>query len=84
MTPLPGERGERSGATQRDFAGEEARPARAIGEHQRARAVDAGDRALHAFAIGQQQLDRLALIRVAALPFGGERGEAMLARTWRD
>ena len=64
-------------AAQRDLAGEEARAARAVGEHQRAAGVDAGDRALDADAVGQQQLHRLALVGVAVLPFGGERREAV-------
>ena len=44
----------------------------AFSEDQRAGAVDAGHRAFHADAIGQQQFDRLPLISVAALPLGSE------------
>src|SRR6185312_9553448 len=62
-----------SRAAEGDFPGEETRAARPVGEHERAGAVDARDGALHLLAIGQQQAHRLALIRMAALPFGGKR-----------
>src|SRR5690349_14479947 len=67
----------RSGAAERDFPGQEARATRTVGEHERAGAVDAGDRALDAFAVGQQQLHGLALVGMAALPLGGERHETL-------
>ena len=69
---------QRSRAPQRDLAGEEARAARAVGQHQRAARIDAGDLAGDGRAVRQQQPHRLALVRVTVLPLGGERREALL------
>jgi len=80
----PGPSAGRSGAAQRDFARQEARAPRTVGQHQRGRwRPTPATLPVTAAPSGQQQLHRLALIRVPMLPFGGERREAFACVTGR-
>src|SRR5690348_5536424 len=65
-------------STKRNFARQKMHAPWSIGEDERARAVDAGHRSLDAHAVGKQEPDRLALIRMPALPFDGEWREPVL------